>query len=128
MPVMRMCIEPGCGALTTGTRCATHEKAKQAAKWAKQRAVRQDRYGYQWRQARAAAVAAWVGVHGWQCPGLTYGDVGRPGDPQQVDTPAHPSTDLTGDHRADGTIGVLCRGCNSSRGARNPVFKRGGNQ
>lgn len=56
------------------------------------------------------AVEAWVGVHGYWCPG--YG------------VPAHESHDLTADHVVPvglggdplGEVQVLCRACNSRRG------------
>ena len=60
---------------------------------------------------RQALIVAWVGTHGWVCPG--YG------------VPAHESHDLTADHIAPigrggdplGRLQVLCRSCNSRRNA-----------
>lgn len=61
-------------------------------------------------ERRRAAVAAHVQAHGWTCPGWNR-------EP-------HPSKDLTADHEiaqveggVDGPINVLCRSCNSSKGA-----------
>lgn len=58
------------------------------------------------RRRRAEAVAAWVAVRGWWCPGFQR-------EP-------HPARDLTAAHsRAvglggkDSEVGVLCRSCNS---------------
>jgi 5-methylcytosine-specific restriction endonuclease McrA len=65
------------------------------------------------RQRRKRVVAAWVREHGYVCPG--YG------------RPAHPASDLTADHITPrsgggehGPLRVLCRRCNSARGARRP--------
>jgi 5-methylcytosine-specific restriction enzyme A len=104
----RPCLD--CGRLVpTGsrcTRCAT--KA--------QRAKRQRRpYTAAERDRRAAAVAEWRRQHGDWCPGW-----GRP---------AHPVTwpnILTADHveavgrggNESGPLRVMCRRCNSARGAR----------
>lgn len=68
-----------------------------------------------WRRASAAAIAAWVKVHGWVCPGFGV--------------PAHPSRDLTAGHGvalANGgdlvqdRIIVECRSCGGRRGADRP--------
>ena len=63
------------------------------------------------RARRAAAVTAWVSINGWTCPGWQR-------DP-------HPSHDLTADHVTpvahggiNGPLRILCRSCNSSRGAK----------
>jgi hypothetical protein len=63
------------------------------------------------RQRRQDLIAAHVRVHGWTCPGF--------------EREPHPSTDLTADHlmpvarggNEEGELRVLCRSCNSSRGA-----------
>jgi 5-methylcytosine-specific restriction enzyme A len=63
------------------------------------------------RTRRARVVAEWINIYGAWCPGWQR--------------PAHPSTDLTADHQIavaaggpeDGPLRVLCRGCNSARGA-----------
>lgn len=67
----------------------------------------------EWRRRRAAAIRAHVAAHGWVCPGYRR--------------PPHPSRDLTVDHpvalAAGGSLleqglEVLCRSCNSVKGAR----------
>lgn len=64
------------------------------------------------RRRRSAVVAEHIAQHGYVCPG--YG------------VPSHPSTDLTADHitpvsrggsEEGGPLRVLCRSCNSRRGA-----------
>lgn len=92
-----------CPRLTNNTRCRICQRAHDSA-----RNARRPQYGPEWRQQRAALVRAWIDQHGLWCPGY-----GR--DP-------HPAADLTGDHHADGTANVLCRACNSRRGAVDPVF------
>lgn len=67
-----------------------------------------------------AAVQAWVEVHGYVCPGYKC--------------PPHESDDLTADHVVplflggdpNGELRVLCRGCNSRRGAEMQAEKRRG--
>ena len=58
------------------------------------------------RERRRVAVAEWVAVHGWLCPGWMRS--------------AHSSKDLTAAHvtavsrgGGDGPLRVLCRSCNS---------------
>ena len=92
-----------CGQLTHAPRCPTCQALHD-----RQRNQRRTWYGTHWRRAREAAVGAWIVQHGHTCPGYQR--------------PPHPALDLTGDHRADGTIGVLCRSCNSTKGALEPVF------
>jgi 5-methylcytosine-specific restriction protein A len=67
-------------------------------------------YGSTWRKTAATAVASHRQQYGDVCPGWNR--------------PAHPATDLTGDHRipkaAGGTdepsnVQVLCRSCNSAK-------------
>lgn len=98
---MRVCAEPGCPTLVTKGRCQQHRRESPTytqRDWAE-------------RKRRAAAVTAWVTVHGWWCPGY------------QV--PAHESHDLTADHTTavthgglEGPLTVMCRTCNSRKGAR----------
>src|SRR5687768_9824435 len=70
-------------------------------------------YGRTWRKLSRAVIAAWVGTHGFYCPG--YG------------VAPHYSFDLTADHRVPLAVGgprltlaidVLCRRCNSRKGAQ----------
>lgn len=85
-----------CGRLVYTARCTAHSGAP---------------IDHAEQQRNAAAVAAYRAEHGDVCPG--YG------------RPAHPSNDLTADHtlaRARGggpttPLEVLCRRCNSARGA-----------
>jgi 5-methylcytosine-specific restriction endonuclease McrA len=69
----------------------------------------------------AVAIKAHVAAHGWLCPGF--------------ERSPHPSRDLTGDHilpRSRGgknipnNIAVMCRSCNSRKGARATRDGRGG--
>jgi 5-methylcytosine-specific restriction enzyme A len=101
----RPCI--GCGVrIPSGSRCPLCTSKMQRTK-------RQRRpYTAAERDRRAAAVAEWRAQHGDVCPGW-----GR--EP-------HPSSDLTADHVVpvaaggieSGSLRVLCRRCNSTRGAR----------
>lgn len=101
-----------CGHLTRNpSRCDTHQ-----AQWQQQRDQQrgnptQRGYDNAWRKASAAAVAGHRATAGDWCPGWRV--------------PAHPATDLTGDHivpKAQGgsddpaNIQVLCRACNSRKG------------
>jgi hypothetical protein len=99
----RPCVD--CRRPTNNTRCVRCAQAHAA-----RRDERRPDYGPSWRAARAAVIQAWIDQHGLNCPGYRR-------DP-------HPAADLTGDHMADGTIGVLCRSCNSRRGAIDPVYPR----
>lgn len=105
---MRPCLD--CGELCRGTRCLTHQRAKdrvtlRAKRERRPRIASED-------DRRAAAVAEHRRVHGDWCPGWQC-------EP-------HPSTDLTADHPvavgAGGdegqTLAVLCRSCNGAKGAR----------
>jgi 5-methylcytosine-specific restriction protein A len=105
----RPCL--GCRRLIpTGTRCPDCERPRARAT---QRAKRQRRpYTTAQKRRRAAAVDQWRATYGDVCPGWQR-------EP-------HPSTDLVADHIAavaaggpeSGPLRVLCRSCNSSRGAR----------
>jgi 5-methylcytosine-specific restriction endonuclease McrA len=87
-----------CRALSDSSRCEAH-------------AVRYP-YGRSWRKTRDALVARHRMAAGDWCPGFGV--------------PAHPSADLTGDHRVPVSAGgsrsaanvaVLCRSCNARKGA-----------
>jgi hypothetical protein len=80
------------------------------AAWTARRSHRRPSYGPEWQAARAAALTAHLAIHGHWCPG--YG------------RQAHEAVDLTGDHQEDGGIGILCRSCNSRKGALEPVYPR----
>lgn len=103
----RPCL--GCGrVIPTGSRCPDcardTRRAKRLRRPYSDTAVEKRR--------RRAAVAEWVSTHGWLCPGWQR-------EP-------HPSTDLVADHivavaaggAESGPLRVLCRRCNSARGAR----------
>lgn len=109
----RPCLD--CGTPCRGSRCPTHQATRQHAKDAR----RPTRRSHHETQRRRAAVATHRAAHGDWCPGWMR--------------PRHPSADLTADHAvpvavatargvhaADAEAGlllVLCRPCNSARGA-----------
>lgn len=106
-----VCSTPGCPEFTAakGKCAACGRKAER-----KQHRTTPTKATRTWgeRKRRAAAVAAHRAQHGDWCPGY------------QV--PAHEATDLTADHvtavaqggKANGPLQVLCRTCNSAKGAR----------
>lgn len=66
-------------------------------------------YSGSWRRDAERRVAAHRAELGDWCPGYRRAP--------------HVASDLTVDHGPDGLVaGVLCRSCNSSKGAREPVF------
>jgi hypothetical protein len=95
-----VCSEPGCPAIVPRAGyCRRHRRYSPTTR----RSAREIR-------RRAQAVADWVAVNGWVCPGWHR-------DP-------HESHDLTADHvtpvawgGGDGPLTCLCRSCNSRRGA-----------
>lgn len=100
---------PHCGALTAASRacprCAPVLRAKAPGRYPPGERARMRR-----------AVEHWISLHGGLCPG--YGRA------------AHPvlATELTADHLyprslggTGGPLGVLCRSCNSRKGARGVV-------
>lgn len=100
-----------CGTPCSGPRCTAH--GGPGGTHALSAAARG--YDGTWRRIRAAAIDAWVEAHGWTCPGWRI--------------PAHPVRpgQLTGDHTVAlanggrntlGNVSVLCRSCNSAKGAR----------
>jgi hypothetical protein len=101
---------PGCRRRVTGA-CPTCDRAPAP------RANRANRQGYGRResQRRADTVAAWIAQHGWVCPGW--------------ERDSHPATDLSADHDTPialggpqgGPLSVLCKSCNSARGAKLPT-------
>lgn len=104
---LRACLD--CGTPAAGRRCPTHQGRVDERK----ALVTRRHYGPGWTRLSQETIAAHVAAHGWMCLGW-----GRP---------AHPSRSLTADHRipiATGgssvaaNLGVLCRSCNSRKGAR----------
>jgi 5-methylcytosine-specific restriction enzyme A len=75
-------------------------------------ARRPTRRSYAEQERRKRAVAEWVELNGWVCPGF--------------ETPPHPSLDLTADHIVEvavnrnegGELQVLCQACNTRKSAR----------
>ncbi|MBM0279678.1 HNH endonuclease [Micromonospora tarensis] len=105
----RTCLD--CGALTNGTRCIACQRPRERAALRTKR-ERRPRTSYAEDKRRAAAVAAHRREQGDWCPGWKR-------DP-------HKATDLTADHidavaaggSEGGELQVLCRSCNSAKGAR----------
>lgn len=101
---LKPCIQ--CGALSSNTRCRTHEAQRERSR--PQRPTNTTRT-YAEQQRRAKAVAEHRATHGDWCPGWHV--------------PPHPSSDLTADHivsihaggSPDGPLQVLCRSCNGRK-------------
>lgn len=99
----KKCGEFGCDERVVGrTYCSRHVRVSPSSRAANLPGE---------RARRAAAVAAWVRVHGWVCPGY--------------ERPPHPSRDLTAAHSVavahggvDSELGVLCRSCNSRQSTK----------
>lgn len=102
-----------CGALSPNRRCPTHTRAHEYQRTAAKR-QRRPRASETETRRRAQAVADWLGMYGPWCPGY-----------RRAPHAVRPD-DLTADHvhpigaggREDGPLTVLCRPCNSRRGAR----------
>ena len=104
---MKLCT--GCGVVTSraGGRCAAHPRRSSPSRHS---AVYRTRA---WRRLSACVLRAWRGERGDWCPGFRR--------------PAHRASDLTVDHVVPLAAGgapfevanthVLCRSCNSSKGA-----------
>jgi 5-methylcytosine-specific restriction enzyme A len=97
------CAQPGCPVLSRYTWCNEHKPQRTDEQ--------RHRSSWSWRQISARAVADHRALHGDWCPGY--------------DRAPHAATDLTTDHvhplargGDDRTITVLCRSCNSRKGAR----------
>lgn len=108
----RPCLE--CARLTTNpSRCDEHQAAWQRRQDQRRGSAAQRGYDVTWRRNVARALATHRSQYGDWCPGYRV--------------PAHPSTDLTGDHitplARGGTndpanIQILCRPCNSRKHAQ----------
>lgn len=98
----RPCIESGCPNTTTGARCPIHEAEHQVTRNASRPHLRGD-----WAKTSRRILAQWRDEHGDWCPGYQRSP--------------HAVTDLTVDHvraRDAEVLTVLCRSCNSRKGAR----------
>ena len=107
---MKLCTV--CGVVTSrpGSRCTTH--ARQSSR-SRHNALYSTR---EWQHLSARGLRAWRGLHGNWCPAYQR-------DP-------HPASDLTVDHvvplagggalRDIANCAVLCRSCNSTKGASAP--------
>ena len=106
---MKLCTV--CGVVTShaGSRCTEHARQSNRSRHNVLYSTRA------WQRLSARVLRAWRGEHGSWCPGYNR--------------PAHPASDLTVDHviplAADGApfdvanTSVLCRSCNSTKGASN---------
>ena len=104
---MKLCTV--CGVLTSGpgSRCTTHTRQSNRSRHNALYSARA------WQRLSARVLRAWRGEHGNWCPGYRR--------------PAHRAADLTVDHVVPlaaggapfdiGNTGVLCRSCNSTKGA-----------
>jgi 5-methylcytosine-specific restriction endonuclease McrA len=95
-----------CGEFVERKPCPACAKKQAAGKRTRDRTWRE-------RQRRKRAVDAWIRLHGHVCPGYQR--------------PAHEAHDLTADHvhprshgGEHGRLEILCRACNSAKGARQP--------
>lgn len=100
-PARRHCID--CRQPTTTTRCTACEQHRNA-----DRDAARPQYKGKWAATSRRTLAEWRAIYGNICPGFSR--------------PAHDTTDLTVDHRHDGSLGVLCRACNASKGQHTPIF------
>ena len=88
-----------------GSKCPSCSKVYERDKSRRRRRTAKE------RTRRQEVIAAHIRVHGWVCPGY--------------ERPAHEAHDLTADHivpvakggSEEGEVRVLCRSCNSRRGA-----------
>ncbi|MGK2852252.1 MAG: HNH endonuclease [Candidatus Limnocylindrales bacterium] len=104
---MKLCTV--CGVVTSGagSRCTDHARASNRSRHNALYSTRA------WQRLSARVLRAWRGEHGNWCPGYQR--------------PAHPASDLTVDHVVPLAAGgapfdiantaVLCRSCNSTKGA-----------
>jgi len=98
-----------CGVVTSrgGSRCTDHARQSNRSRHNALYSTRA------WQRLSARVLRAWRGLHGNWCPGYQR--------------PAHPAADLTVDHVVPLAVGgaafeiantaVLCRSCNSTKGA-----------
>ena len=107
---LRPCAEPGCPLVQPEPRCPDHRREVERYR-AATTPTKATRTAAE-RRRRAAAVAEHRARHGDWCPGWRRAP--------------HEATDLTADHvqsiasggRPDGPLSVLCRACNSAKGAK----------
>lgn len=109
---MAGCLDCGRTLRGRGSRCKACDAQTPNAR---NRALRSTRA---WRDFAAARVREWVAEHGWLCPGW-----GR--DPHGVEpgslTCDHPVALAAGGELLPDAAAVLCRSCNSRKGARSAV-------
>ena len=105
--MLRPCVD--CGALTSKRRCIQHQRDYEQRRGSRRI---KGRYDAEWQRIRAQALRE----HPW-C--------------ERCRTPGTPGNPLTGDHRIPvlhggrneiDNVAVLCRACNSSKGARPVVL------
>jgi hypothetical protein len=110
MPILRRCL--GCRVLCETPRCPPCRTIYERQHTQRKRAVRP--YTPAEQQRRAAAVASWVALNGWSCPGWR-----RPPHAAEVGslTADHPTAVAAGGEESQ-PLDVLCRSCNGAKAAR----------
>lgn len=108
---MKLCSVCGVVTSRTGSRCSQHARQSNRTRHNALYSTRA------WQRLSARVLRAWRGQHGNWCPGYQR--------------PAHPASDLTVDHIVPLAAGgapldytncaVLCRSCNSTKGATEPA-------
>jgi 5-methylcytosine-specific restriction protein A len=118
MPMMRLCA--GCGKIIpAGSRSSSGYKCEPCRKEYERNKSRRRRRTPTERARRQALISRHVAEFGNVCPGY--------------ECPPHPASDLTADHllpvarggNEESELRVLCRSCNSSRGAGYPLSRDG---
>lgn len=104
---LRPCLT--CGALSPGPRCPTHTRITERERTQSKRVRRP--YTHSERVRRAAVVAEHRATQGDVCPGWR-----RLPHPAQDLTADHPHAVGAGGHEQQ-SLTVLCRSCNSAKGA-----------
>ncbi len=104
---MKLCTVCGVATSRLGSRCTKHARQSNRSRHNALYSTRA------WQRLSARVLRAWRGQHGNWCPGYKR--------------PAHPASDLTVDHVIPlaaggapfdiGNCAVLCRSCNSTKGA-----------
>jgi 5-methylcytosine-specific restriction protein A len=104
---LKLCTVCGVATSRAGSRCTVHARASNRSRHNALYSTRA------WQRLSARVLRAWRGLHGDWCPGY--------------ERPAHRAADLTVDHVVPlvaggapldfGNCAVLCRSCNSTKGA-----------